>query len=181
MKVLDLFCGMGGWSIPFIEDGDEVIGVDIRDVGYPSGAKLILADIQYFSPQNKFDVVIGSPPCSEFSNLHPVREARYGIKQSFQKGSLLIREFVRIVMETKPKYWLFENVTNLEKHIYDKPKMRFLISKRGLRSVWANFELPLALDYHNNRIIEHTSNHSLRAKIPYPIARFVCDVIKGRV
>lgn len=29
MKVLDLGCGKGGWSIPFIEDGDEVWGYPI--------------------------------------------------------------------------------------------------------------------------------------------------------
>lgn len=36
MKILDLFCGKGGWSIPFIEQyGDEVWGIDIQDLGYP--------------------------------------------------------------------------------------------------------------------------------------------------
>ncbi len=39
-----MFCGLGGWSIPFIEDGDEVWGVDIKDYGYPG--QLIKEDVR---------------------------------------------------------------------------------------------------------------------------------------
>ena len=28
MKVLDLFCGMGGWAQAFVENGHDVTGID---------------------------------------------------------------------------------------------------------------------------------------------------------
>jgi len=68
LKVLDLFCGMGGWSIPFIEDGDFVVGVDIVNVGYPGN--LILQDVRTIDGRRfrGFDLIIGSPPCAPFSH-----------------------------------------------------------------------------------------------------------------
>ena len=43
MRVLELFCGLGGWSKPWIESGHDVTGIDIKDYGYP--ARFIKADI----------------------------------------------------------------------------------------------------------------------------------------
>ena len=64
LRVLDLFCGMGGWSIPFIEVGDEVVGIDIKNQGYPG--ELIIQDIKTLDGSlfRNFDLIIGSPPCT---------------------------------------------------------------------------------------------------------------------
>ena len=35
MKVLDLFCGMGGWSVGFHREGFDCLGVDIIEAGFP--------------------------------------------------------------------------------------------------------------------------------------------------
>ena len=35
LGVLDLFCGLGGWSKGFAELGFECTGLDIKNLGYP--------------------------------------------------------------------------------------------------------------------------------------------------
>ena len=67
MKVLDLFCGLGGWSKPFVDDGDEVLGIDILDFSYAYPGKFTRGDICEFHPSKGLDCVLGSPPCRDFS------------------------------------------------------------------------------------------------------------------
>jgi DNA (cytosine-5)-methyltransferase 1 len=52
---------------------------------------------------NRFDGVVGGPPCQEFSRARTQGE-------SSQEN--MIPEFARIVEETKPKWWVMENVPN---------------------------------------------------------------------
>ena len=76
--VLDLFCGLGGWSEVFIAEGYRAVGFDIEahnygDGGYPG--ELVLRDVrsicgadlvkQYGVPA----VIVCSPPCQEFSYM----------------------------------------------------------------------------------------------------------------
>jgi tRNA/tmRNA/rRNA uracil-C5-methylase (TrmA/RlmC/RlmD family) len=49
---LDLFCGMGGWSIGFHREGYRCVGVDIVDVGYPY--ELVLSDVCDFHITDHF-------------------------------------------------------------------------------------------------------------------------------
>lgn len=59
------------------------------------------------------DLVIGSPPCTEFSY------AKKGGKGDLEKGMLLVRKHLLFVAVFKPKYWLMENVPRL-KEVLDK-------------------------------------------------------------
>lgn len=63
MKVLDLFCGVGGASRGYAEAGFEVIGVDINpQPDYPY--EFIQADALQTRPlMGEFDVIHASPPC----------------------------------------------------------------------------------------------------------------------
>lgn len=54
------------------------------------------------------DIVIGSPPCTEFSMA---KKAGHGDQE---KGLLLVRKHLLFVALFKPKYWLMENVPRLE-------------------------------------------------------------------
>lgn len=76
--VFDLFCGLGGWSEAFIEEGYRTIGFDIEAHDYGKGGypgELVLRDIrsingaelvkQYGVPA----VIVCSPPCQEFSYM----------------------------------------------------------------------------------------------------------------
>lgn len=70
MKILDLYCGRGGWSKPLIRQGIECHGVDIVDHGYPG--VLHLQDVLTFdpTPHGPFDFILASPPCPEYTRWH---------------------------------------------------------------------------------------------------------------
>jgi len=111
MRVLDLFCGMGGWSIGFHREGFDCYGVDIVDVGYPYN--FIHSDIHDFQPNDEtFDVVVASPPCTEFSRLKTLYGHGSNRKAPAdpEKGMELVREAKRVIDQIKPSFWVLENV-----------------------------------------------------------------------
>lgn len=76
--VLDLFCGLGGWSSPFIAEGYRAVGFDIEAHDYGSGnypGEFVLRDIRSITGAglvNEFGVptiIVASPPCQEFSYM----------------------------------------------------------------------------------------------------------------
>jgi len=65
--LLDLFCGVGGWSKAFLPLGWRCVGVDIADLGYPG--EMLRCDVRELEPSfvDSFDAVVVSPPCEEFA------------------------------------------------------------------------------------------------------------------
>ena len=90
------------------------------------------------------DVVIGGPPCQSFSTA--------GVRKGFDdKRGIALLEFIRVIRETRPKFFVFENVPGLKsiakKHIgfyereaMDKSKLlskwQFCTSCTNTRSRW---------------------------------------------
>lgn len=66
-SVLDLFCGVGGWSKAFAARGWRCVGVDIAALGYPF--EFVKADVFSLTREwiDSFDAVVMSPPCEEFA------------------------------------------------------------------------------------------------------------------
>jgi site-specific DNA-cytosine methylase len=193
LTVLDLFCGMGGWSEPFIEDRDEVWGIDIKDYGYRG--KLIQEDIRNLDGYSftDMDLIIGSPPCNEFSIARSWDLAWPGRKERDPEAGLkLVAEFQRFVKEAQPRFWAWENVDNIKKWYAEKPIWKFFISRGGRRRLFGNIPIPLAPDYRFQRSFGSTPEerkrygmsrrllHQERARIPYSIARFVADAVKAQ-
>lgn len=52
----------------------------------------------------QIDLLIGGSPCQDFSRANSVRDGLKGMK------SMLFYEYIRLLEETKPKYYLLENV-----------------------------------------------------------------------
>lgn len=52
----------------------------------------------------KIDLLIGGSPCQDFSRANSVRDGLKGMK------SMLFYEYVRLLEETKPTYYLLENI-----------------------------------------------------------------------
>ena len=98
--VLSLFPGIGLLDMAFEEAGFCVVrGPDLLWGG----------DVHRFHPPaGKFDGVIGGPPCQAHSPLANVVRAVHGPDSV---AADLIPEFVRIVSEARPLWFLMENVT----------------------------------------------------------------------
>lgn len=66
-RLLDCFCGVGGWSKSFARLGWDCVGVDIAELGYPY--TFVQRDALTLTPDfiDSFDAFVASPPCEEFA------------------------------------------------------------------------------------------------------------------
>jgi DNA (cytosine-5)-methyltransferase 1 len=91
----------------------------------------LLMDINELDPDTlpKADVILGSPPCTNFSIINPHKNETMGFA--------LVDKFLEIVKQAKPTYWIMENVAN--KHLIDHlngfPYMVVRCSDFGLRTM----------------------------------------------
>ncbi len=114
---MDLFCGAGGLSEGFKEAGfTSILGIDHDKDALETfaenhkEAKTICGDISDISKQeilNKIgnqnvDLVIGGPPCQGFSMA--------GRRNPKDPRNKLVQEFLRIVKDFQPKFFVIENV-----------------------------------------------------------------------
>lgn len=118
--VLDLFCGVGGFSLGAVRAGFRLIGsVDwdkdalrMHEVNFPRSPhwKVDLLSTSAQDIQNKFDFkqvdgVIGGPPCQGFS--------RMGHQRPDDSRNVLFAKFFALVSDLHPKFFLAENVLGL--------------------------------------------------------------------
>lgn len=119
---VDLFAGAGGLSLSFEQAGFDVIAaVEIDPIHcavhefnlpncavIPKSISLVSGDEirqQAGIGKRKIDVVFGGAPCQGFSLIgHRILE---------DPRNHLVRDFVRIISELKPAYFVFENVKGL--------------------------------------------------------------------
>lgn len=116
--VIDLFCGIGGFSKGFEMAGFDVLfGIDIWDIAIETfqenhkNTEGILADLtelddDFFKQYTgKVDVIIAGPPCQGFSMC--------GKREVGDKRNELFQEVVRAVKLINPKIVIIENVVGL--------------------------------------------------------------------
>jgi len=118
LKVLDLFAGCGGFSCGFLKAGYEVkYAIDFDkfvketfEYNHPN-TEFILADIQELNPEDykDVDIVIGSPPCQQFSTAN--------VNPDVDKGMELVNIFRHWIDVIKPRKWIMENVPGVINHI----------------------------------------------------------------
>ncbi|MBC7318434.1 DNA cytosine methyltransferase [Candidatus Bipolaricaulota bacterium] len=127
-SVTSLFCGAGGLDLGFhMREFQLVFANDIlekplksysKNLGIKLSSKIdgsyplaVLSDVRDLNFNNlpHSDVVIGGPPCQDFSVLRG-RKKRKGIE--VRRGRLY-SEFVRALVYTQPKFFVFENVPGL--------------------------------------------------------------------
>ena len=145
--VLSLFPGLGVFDHAFSEEGFCVVrGPDV----------VWQDDIRGWSPPaDKFDGVIGGPPCQEFSRLRALGVAQ-GHEPTFGN---LIPEFERCVAAARPAWYIMENVPDAplpEVEGYDRwpymfrdyevggSQMRERRFTLGLREPWSDIASPWA-------------------------------------
>ncbi len=114
MRILDLFCGAGGLSIGFKDEGFAVTGADINPYSQDifqlnEIGNFIQTNLNETSIIGKFDILIGGPPCRPWSciniqkrgNIHP----DYG----------LLERYFDHVLALRPRAFLLENVPPMER------------------------------------------------------------------
>jgi len=115
MKVLDLFCGMGGLALGFSERGFHVTGVDMNRTALETfnrnGLGLaVRKDLSSEYVDGDFDVIVGGPPCRPWSYLN-VRK-----REEKHPDAILLDRFFEHVAELRPRIFIFENVPAIEKY-----------------------------------------------------------------
>lgn len=132
--LVDLFCGAGGLSEGLRQAGFEPrVGIDFDkhaiatySHNHPE-SKAILSDISLVTGKDIFeaagttdiDLIAGGPSCQGFST--------HGKRVEDDPRNFLFKEFVRLVGEVKPKFFLMENVKGLL--AYSKGKFKELIEE----------------------------------------------------
>lgn len=119
---IELFAGAGGLGTGFINRGFNIISANdiwkiagetylanhpkvryvVKDIADLTTADL-LAETGY--DKNDIDVIVGGPPCQGFSTL--------GKRFIDDPRNKLFKEYVRLVKEIKPKFFVMENVAGI--------------------------------------------------------------------
>lgn len=128
LTAVDLFAGAGGLSFAFHQAGFTVSAAVERNedaaktyqnsfIGRHSAVtKLLNCDVRDYrvassllSLGHKIDVVIGGPPCQDFSRATS-DEKRTG------KRANLLSAYLKLIDLLRPSYFVLENVPNLKRH-----------------------------------------------------------------
>ena len=140
---IDLFAGAGGLSLGFLQTQKYDIKVAFENSPYMQKTyklnhpgvevqgDVCAADYQAIERKyGKIDVVIGGPPCQGFSNAN--RQKNHAISSN----NMLVRQYVRAILELKPKAFVLENVSMLHSETH-----RFYMSRSDI-SVVKQYQIP---------------------------------------
>jgi DNA (cytosine-5)-methyltransferase 1 len=188
LKMLDCFCGMGGVSDGFALEGFDVTGIDIVDAPKMLGYKhrFIQADMLTLKGEDfrGYDVIWGSPPCREFSQFAESFSYRWKKPRNLTDGLELVNCFLKFVEDAQPRFWIMENVPNLEKYLKAKPRFTARIKPSMKRSFWGNFPNLLIPSFDDSRIIWHIQGKLRsweRARIPLACSRVFATACKEKL
>lgn len=136
-KVVDLFAGAGGLSLGFMQTQKYDIKVAFENSPYMQDTYRfnhpgveVQGDVctaDYDAIKKKYgeiDVVIGGPPCQGFSNAN--RQKNHAISQN----NMLVKQYIRAILELKPKAFVMENVSMLKSDVH-----RFYMEESDIETV----------------------------------------------
>lgn len=114
MKVVSLFAGCGGLDLGLIKSGHEIVLATDFDkdckstYDYNFDHELLLKDVKKLEGKElpDYDLLTGGFPCQGFSLANSYRHVK-------DERNELYLEIVRLLNETKPKYFLAENVPGI--------------------------------------------------------------------
>ncbi|MFN8485682.1 MAG: DNA cytosine methyltransferase [Anaerolineae bacterium] len=125
IRVLDLFCGIGGFSHGFEQAGQFRVtgGIDLLpdrittfSANHPTATaicgdirNITIGDLAQAEPSPH--VIIGGPPCQGFSSIRPFRT----LTEKDPRNNLF-EHFVLVVEALRPQWFVLENVVGLLTH-----------------------------------------------------------------
>ncbi|NPA86164.1 MAG: DNA cytosine methyltransferase [bacterium] len=126
VRIIDLFCGGGGFSRGFHQAGLPVcLAVDCAwyccltySQNFPATICLC-KDIRELSARKvreivgEVDIIIGSPPCEPFTAASAKRLRRPLDRLYVDERGRLTLEYIRLVANLRPQYFVLENVPQL--------------------------------------------------------------------
>lgn len=169
MRAVDLYSGVGGWSL-----GLRMAGVDVvasyewwADANRTNALNNLHqtheVDVRSLDPASvpKVDFVVGSPPCTHFSL------ANRGGKGNVLEGLKDVERFLEVVEAVRPRSWAMENVPRLadilrselnqggvlHRFAHLNPTVAVLdasewgVPQRRKRAIIGSFDLDLLLSY----------------------------------
>lgn len=123
LKVIDLFCGVGGLSYGFAHNKNfEIVAANeilpnmakAYSLNHPA-VNVYVGDVKNFNAQkikddldiraDEIDIIIGGPPCQAYSTI--------GKRLIGDPRGKLFQEYYRILKEFNPKFFIFENVKGI--------------------------------------------------------------------
>ncbi|MBC8460861.1 MAG: DNA cytosine methyltransferase [Deltaproteobacteria bacterium] len=113
MKVSSLFSGCGGLDLGFQQAGHEIVFAIDNDPDCVDSYRtnlsdaIIFRDVRHISFVPDCDIIIGGPPCQQFSVASRRRKRR-----ECEEGPSILK-FARIISINQPRYFLMENVLGL--------------------------------------------------------------------
>lgn len=123
LKMIDLFCGAGGLSLGFTQEGFvTALANDIQECCVDTYAhnhpetprnRIIMGDVKDVADSienlvdtNAVDIVVGGPPCQGFSMANRQRLID-------DPRNYLYKNYVEIVRKVSPKFFVMENVKGM--------------------------------------------------------------------
>lgn len=130
--ILDLCGGSGAWSRPYAEAGYRVVVVDLP------------TDVRTYVPPAEVWGILSAPPCTQFSmarNGHP------DLPRDFVEGMSCVNACMRIVLQSKPRWWCLENPAGHLGSFLGTPRDTFEPYHFGdawtkRTCLWGDFEIP---------------------------------------
>ena len=132
MKAIDLYSGIGGWSLGLHLCGIDVVesferwqpAVDTLNKNFGTSYKSVdIRSLNFKSLPEDIDIVVGSPPCTQFSY------SNRGGSGNIDEGIIDLYKFFECVSLLKPKYWAMENVPRVKKVLMKETKEGGQLSK----------------------------------------------------
>lgn len=190
---VDLFAGAGGLSLGLEQAGYEVaasvefdpIHAAVHEFNFPYG-KTFCVDARTISGEEiraqsaigdqEVHLVAGGPPCQGISLM--------GKRVIDDTRNELLKEFVRLVIEIKPRYFLMENVAGLMvgKHKQLLDEVIHLFEKSGEYRIVKPVKVLQAADYGTPQSRKRLILLGNRKDVPppsYPVPSFTPRLING--
>ena len=199
-RVLDLFSGLGGFSQAFVKsDRWDVTTVEIDPEFDPD----IVADVFDLRPSDfdDFDVILASPPCTQFSFAASSLERFVDGEPQTDDACdavALVYHTIGLIRGLSPEFWFLENPQGWLRQVIGDPDARVTFCQYGAvwmkpTDLWGDHPdawMPRSCSYGDdchayNTDCDHgglgscavsgTRDSSERAKIPYDLSESIRD------